>query len=115
MKEHRRHPVTGFFSKLLFLDILFDPEGRYVLIYALVSIIVGASLYSWLEGWGFFDSAYFVVITLTTIGYGDLSPTKPITKLLTMFYAINGIVILLMFYDQIRRIRRPKNRSDSEE
>ncbi len=47
-----------------------------------------------------------MVITLTTIGYGDLVPTTPISKLVIIFYGVNGIVILLMFFDVIRRARR---------
>jgi Na+/H+-dicarboxylate symporter len=46
-----------------------------------------------------------VVITLTTIGYGDLAPTTPMTKLITIFYGINGVILLLMFFDVIRTLR----------
>jgi len=46
-----------------------------------------------------------VVITLTIIGYGDFSPTTPLTKVITIFYGINGIVILLTFFDIVRRYR----------
>jgi hypothetical protein len=46
-----------------------------------------------------------VVITLTTIGYGDFTPTTPVTKLITIFYGINGVIILLTFFDIIRRHR----------
>jgi voltage-gated potassium channel len=70
--------------------------------------VTGALLYHWLEGWSMLDSLYFVIITLTTIGYGDFSPTMPITKLLTIFYGLNGAAILLMLFDEIRRLRRHK-------
>lgn len=107
MKEHRKHPLARFLAKFMLLDLFFDEEARPVFIYAIVSVIIGALLYSWLEGWSFFDSVYFVIITLTTIGYGDMYPTKQITKILTIFFALNGVVILLMLFDQIRRIRGP--------
>jgi hypothetical protein len=67
--------------------------------------LIGAVLYHWLEGWDWVDSFYFVVITLTTIGYGDFSPTTPLTKIITIFYGINGIMVLLLLYDLVRRLR----------
>jgi len=54
------------------------------------------------------DDFYFVIITLTTIGYGDFSPTLPITKLITVFYALNGAAILLMLLDEIRHLREQR-------
>jgi len=91
--------------RFLFLDLLLDHRTRPVFIYAAAMIGVGAALFHWLEGWNWLDSFYFVIITLTTIGYGDLHPTQPVTKLITIFYGINGIVLLLMFFDIIRTAR----------
>src|SRR5512137_2602662 len=97
--------LSRYWSRFLLLDLLFDSEARPIFIYALANLLIGATLYSWLEGWSFLDSMYFMVVTLCTIGYGDLTPTKPITKLLTIFVALNGVVILLMLFDEIRRVR----------
>lgn len=91
--------------RLLFLDLLIDHRTRPVFIYAAVIIGIGAALYHWLEGWSWLDSVYFVIITLTTIGYGDLHPTTPITKVITMFYGINGIILLLVLFDIVRTVR----------
>ena len=99
--EERFH----FFSRALFLDLFFNRKTRPVFIYAVIIIGLGAMLYHWLEGWGWLDSVYFVVITLTTIGYGDFSPTKPVTKVITIFYGLNGIVLLLILFDIIRTLR----------
>jgi voltage-gated potassium channel len=68
-------------------------------------IVIDAALYHWLEGWGWLDSIYFVVITLTTIGYGDFSPTTPLTKLITIFFGLNGVIMLLMLFDVVRTLR----------
>ena len=69
-------------------------------------IFVGATIYHYLEGWDWLDSFYFVVITLTTIGYGDFVPTKDITKLITIFYGMNGVILLLTMFDIVRRVRQ---------
>lgn len=47
------------------------------------------------ESWSYVDSFYFSTITLTTVGYGDLAPTKDSTKIFVSIYAIFGIGIML--------------------
>jgi voltage-gated potassium channel len=89
----------------LFLDLLFDRRTRRIFIYAFLMIVIGASLYRWLEGWSWIDSFYFVVVTLTTIGYGDFAPTTPLTKLITIFYGLNGVILLLMMFEVVRTKR----------
>jgi hypothetical protein len=101
--------------RTLFLDVFFDRRTRPIFIYAAVMIFLGAAVYHWLEGWDWLDSLYFVVITLTTIGYGDFSPTTPLTKIITIFYGINGIILLLMLFDVIRTLRGWDIRSAKED
>lgn len=36
------------------------------------------------------DIPYYTIITLTTAGYGDITPTLPIAKSLSMFIAVTG-------------------------
>lgn len=98
-------PGSKPIRRLLFLDVLFDKRTRPIFIYMLGNIIIGAALYRWLEGWSWLDAIYFVVITLATIGYGDLAPTTPLTKIITIFYSLNGVVMLGLVFDIVRRLR----------
>ena len=100
--------VARSIGRFLLLDLLVDKRSRSIFIYAAIIIVLGALFYHWQEGWGWLDSFYFVIITLTTIGYGDFSPTMPITKLVTVFYALNGAAILLLLLDQIRHLREER-------
>lgn len=54
-------------------------------------LLLGALVYQLVEGWSFIDALYFAVMTVTTIGYGDLVPTHSVSKLITILYAFLGI------------------------
>lgn len=47
-----------------------------------------------LEGWNIYDASYFCVVTLTTVGYGDLSPSTSLSKLFVIYYVIVSIAIV---------------------
>jgi hypothetical protein len=98
----KKHPLQALFL----IDVLRDPDSRPVLLYGLGTLLLGALVYHWLEGWSFLDAFYFCVISLATIGYGDLAPTTPTSRAFTIFYVINGIVILLSLFDRIRAVRK---------
>jgi hypothetical protein len=88
-----------------------------VFIWAFSVLLFGTLIYHWLEGWSYLDALYFCVISLATVGYGDFTPTTPWGKLFTIFYVINGIGILLTFFDRIRTVRKRslETPSDSRE
>ncbi|MEM4702959.1 MAG: potassium channel family protein [Candidatus Pacearchaeota archaeon] len=73
----------------------------------LAAIIIGAILavgtvqFHLAEGWSWTDSFYFTGTTITTVGYGDLHPTKPETKIFTVVYAIVAIGAFLFAITEI--------------
>jgi voltage-gated potassium channel len=52
-------------------------------------------VYSHLEGWSLIDSLYFSTVTMTTIGYGDLTPTTNTSKLFTILFVLSGVAVML--------------------
>jgi len=53
---------------------------------------IGAIAYDELEGWKVVDSVYFLMVTITTVGYGDMTPSGDTSKLFTVVYAVFGVV-----------------------
>ena len=66
-----------------------------------VILSVGTVFYSVVEGWTVIQALYFTVITLTTVGYGDLHPTTEFSRLFTIFFVLAGVSILLGFLNFI--------------
>lgn len=110
-KPKQPGPIGIALGQFFLLDLLRDREARNVFLYVGATILVGTVIYHLLEGWDWIDSLYFVVITTTTIGYGDITPTTQLTKFITIFFALNGVAILVMLFDQIRRVRTELARS----
>jgi voltage-gated potassium channel Kch len=80
-----------------------DPEFRALFLTVGGLLGSGTLVYHKFEGWSVLDSLYFSVITLTTVGYGDLTPTRPGTKIFTMMFIIVGIGILLAFVNLVAK------------
>ena len=66
-----------------------QPNFRSTLLVTAMILLSGTLFYSNVEGWKLLDSAYFCVMTLTTIGYGDLHPTTDLSKLFTINLLFN--------------------------
>ena len=54
-------------------------------------IVVGTIVYALLEDWSLFDSLYATIITITTVGYGDLSPQTQSGRIFAIFFTLVAI------------------------
>lgn len=79
-------------------------------------LLLGTVFYHEFEQLDWLDSFYFSVITLTTIGYGDITPSTDASKIFTIIYAFFGIGFLLAYLDLIggRRLRKMRERSEDK-
>ncbi|WP_166354806.1 potassium channel family protein [Phytoactinopolyspora limicola] len=68
-----------------------DHAFRGVTVSLVVLLISSTVFYTLTEGWSVLDSLYFSVITGLTIGYGDLAPGEPLSKIFTMLYALLAV------------------------
>jgi len=88
-----------FFKRLKL--ILWDPDLRGMFLVIGAIILLGGLFYHKVEGWSYFDSLYFCIVTLATIGYGDFTPHTPFGKLFTMIYVFIGVGVLAVFVSTV--------------
>mmetsp|Transcript_19237 Transcript_19237/g.26460 ORF Transcript_19237/g.26460 Transcript_19237/m.26460 type:complete len:211 (+) Transcript_19237:160-792(+) len=80
----------------------------------LLFIIASVLFYIFQQEWSFITSLFFVVMTITTVGYGDPVPTGSLGRIFTiglMIFGIYGLVAVLNSFilnkiDQLRKVIR---------
>lgn len=78
-----------------------DPAGRAVLAVALTAIGGSTVFYRFVEDLRWIDSLYFSVVTISTVGYGDIAPETVAGKVFTMVYVIVGIGVFVALVSTI--------------
>ena len=72
-------------------------QFRAAAILILIIIPIGIAGYMSLEGYSFIDAAWLTIITLTTIGYGDINAETNIGKFFTIALVLVGLGALTFF------------------
>lgn len=83
-----------------------------IIAFATAVIFLGATFYHFVEKLTWIDSIYFTVITLATVGYGDITPHTAIGKIFTIFYVITGVAIFVALARAIIEKARTKRQQN---
>jgi len=76
-------------------DVWLDDRVRGIMLFALSMIGLATMTFWLLEGWPLLDAAFFAVVTISTVGYGELVPQTVLGKLFTMFYILVGLGVFV--------------------
>ncbi len=82
---------------------------QYLLTLTAAVIALGTIFYHFVEKLPWLDANYFSVVTLSTVGYGDITPHTDAGKIFTIFYIFTGVGIITSFIHYAFR-RRVNNR-----
>lgn len=74
------------------MTILKSKIDKIALLVVLI-IAIGTIGYMWLSNYNFVDALYMTVITVTTVGFGELQPFSPEEKVFTIFLILTSITI----------------------
>lgn len=73
-----------------------------ILFSTLVAVILsGTVFYRLVEGWSWIDSYFFTVVTLSTVGYGNLVPETDIGKIGTTVLIFAGLGVFALSIQQL--------------
>ncbi len=72
-----------------------DNRVRGLLAFVFSLIGLATLFFATIEGWSYVDALYFAVMTIATVGYGDLTPATTAGKLGAVVYVIVGLGIFV--------------------
>jgi voltage-gated potassium channel len=75
----------------------FGGRGLTVTIILLIFVTLGGTIgYMAVEGWDLLDAFYMTVISLTSVGFGEVHPLSPAGKIFTVLVILGGVAIVAM-------------------
>ena len=64
-------------------------------------ILAGSAGYRITEGWDWGDCLWMVLITISTIGYGEIEPLSPQGRLVTVLIVIGGLLVVQLSIQRV--------------
>ena len=79
------------------LKVLTSPLGIIATYY-----VTGFVIYGWIERWDWVTCSYFLAVTSTTVGYGEVVPATDTGKLWTCLFAVIGMALTFAQFASLR-------------
>ncbi|TMM31956.1 potassium channel protein [Polaribacter aestuariivivens] len=73
--------------------IILQSKINRIVLLAISTLAAGTIGYMWLSNYNFVDAVYMTVITVTTVGFGELQPFSPQEKVFTIFLILTSIIL----------------------
>ena len=83
------------------VDDLFNLHPLVAILVTTVYIFFGALMYVQWESWTYLEAFYFIFVSVSTIGFGDLVPEHPRYFLLSSVYILLGLSLVAMVINVI--------------
>jgi voltage-gated potassium channel len=94
--------MVTILSYLRSIRILWQDEAfRVAMGLAAGLVTTGTLVYMLLEHWSPLEALYFSVVTLTTVGYGDLSPKTDLGRAFTIIFILVGIGLIVALASRV--------------
>lgn len=77
---------------------IFTNGVKTLILFIVLLVFLSTMFYHYIESWTWIDSMYFTIMTITTVGHGNLIPSTTASKLFTSFVAFVGIAMVLTLF-----------------
>mmetsp|Transcript_31140 Transcript_31140/g.85307 ORF Transcript_31140/g.85307 Transcript_31140/m.85307 type:complete len:418 (+) Transcript_31140:197-1450(+) len=99
--------LLGYLGAEVEDDLLEISRGRDPVVVnalALLGLLFGGGVvFAWLESWTLVQGFYFTSVTLTTVGYGDLTPHSDVGRALGIVLVILGVPTTASFVEAVSK------------
>ena len=107
--------AVGFFLSIFegLYDVFSDVRVRGLLAFAFSLITLATFVFWLLEDWTLLEAAFFSVVTISTVGYGELVPQTVAGKIFCMVYILLGLGVFVAAASAVAEalIRRRQDRA----
>ncbi|WP_306112870.1 MULTISPECIES: potassium channel family protein [unclassified Roseovarius] len=77
-------------------------------------ITTGTIFFRYVEGWSWLDAYFFTVVTLSTVGYGELVPATALGKIGTTIFIFTGLGVFALTIQQFASFAVRKREEHAE-